>query len=71
MENADIERLKEIFITRKEHESKMDVLEAKILSDSVELAVIKHKLDTISWVSKTTLGAVIAALVGAVVKFMF
>lgn len=66
LEREDIERLKEIFVTRQECESSMDDVNQKLANDSTELALIKQKLDTITWVSKTTLAAVIVAIVGAV-----
>lgn len=66
LEREDIERLKEIFVTRQECESSMDDVNQKLANDSTELALIKQKLDTITWVSKTTLAAVIVAIVGAI-----
>ena len=66
LEKEDIERLKEIFVTRQECDSSMDDVNQKLANDSTELALIKQKLDTITWVSKTTLAAVIVAIVGAV-----
>ena len=43
----------------------LDDINKKLANDSTELALIKQKLDTISWISKTTLAAVIVAIVGA------
>ena len=65
-----IERLKEIFVTRRECDSTMDEVNRKLANDSTELALIKQKLDTITWVSKTTLAAVIVAIVGAVMSLI-
>ena len=48
----------------------MSELKEKVANDSTELALIKQKLDTITWVSKTTLGAVIIAIVGAVMALI-
>lgn len=62
----DIDRLKEIFVTRQECDTTVNEIEKKLANDSTELALIKQKLDTITWVSKTTLGAVIVAIVGAI-----
>ena len=42
----------------------------KLANDNTKLALIEHKLDTIAWVSKTTLGAVLVALVGAVLSLI-
>lgn len=70
IEKEDIDRLKEIFVTRQECDEKNDTIEKKLSSDATELALIKQKLDQISWVSKTTLGAVIVALIGALLKLI-
>ena len=70
IEIADIERLKEIFITRQECDIITDDINKKLSNDSTELALIKQKLDTITWVSKTTLAAVIVAIVSALMAFI-
>lgn len=59
IDNQDIDRLKEIFVTRKECDTITDDLSHKLNNDSTELALIKQQLNTISWVAKTTLGTVI------------
>jgi hypothetical protein len=66
----DIERLKEIFVTRQECQDTNRELEEKIANDSTKLAVIEQELKTITWVSKTTLAAVIVAIVGAVMAMI-
>lgn len=70
VEREDIERLKEIFVTRMECDMITDEINKKLANDSTELALIKQKLDTISWVSKTTLGAVVVAIVGALLSLI-
>ena len=70
IDREDIERLKEIFVTRLECDSITDDINKKLANDSTELALIKQKLDTISWVSKTTLGAVVVAIVGALLSLI-
>lgn len=70
LEKEDIERLKEIFVTRQECDSVTDEINKKLANDSTELALIRQKLDTITWVSKTTLAAVIAVIVGAILKLI-
>ena len=70
IEDADIARLKEIFVTRAECQETNRELEEKIANDSKELAVIKQQLQVITWVSKTTLAAVIVAIVGAVMAMI-
>ena len=70
IEREDIDRLKEIFVTRQECDLITDDINKKLANDSTELALIKQKLDTISWVSKTTLGAVMVAIVGAILSLI-
>lgn len=59
IEEQDIDRLKEIFVTRRECDTTMDDVNKKLANDSTELALIKQQLNTISWVAKTTLASVI------------
>jgi hypothetical protein len=70
LEDADIARLKEIFVTRQECQDTNEEINKKLANDSTELALIKQQLNTISWVSKTTLGAVIVAIVGAIMAMI-
>ena len=63
VDQADIERLKEIFVTRRECDTVTDDINRKLNSDNKELALIKAQLATISWVAKTTLASVIGLLV--------
>ena len=57
IEDRDIDRLKEIFVTRRECDSHIDDVNKKLANDSTELALIKKDIKTISWVAKTTLAA--------------
>ena len=68
-DNIDIERLKEIFITRRECDLITDDINKKLSNDSVELALIKQQLNTITWVAKTTLAAVLTTLVGMIITY--
>jgi hypothetical protein len=70
LEPEDIARLKEIFVTRQECQDTNEEINKKLANDSTELALIKQQLNTISWVSKTTLGAVIVAIVGAIMAMI-
>ena len=70
IEKEDMERLKEVFVTRLECDTITDDINKKLSNDSTELALIKQKLDTISWISKTTLAAVIVAIVGALLSLI-
>ena len=70
IDNADIDRLKEIFVTRQECDTITDDINKKLANDSTELALIKSKLDTITWLAKTTLASVLVAIVGAVMALI-
>lgn len=70
IENEDVERLKEIFITRRECDTITDDINNKLSNDNKELALIKHQLETISWVAKTTLAAVLTTLVGMIISYV-
>ena len=63
LESADIERLKEIFVTRKECDRDMDVVKAKLSDDSARLAVIESQLKLILWVLAGVGGGIITMLV--------
>lgn len=62
VDQEDIERLKEIFVTRRECDAVTDGINKKLNSDNRELALIKAQLATISWVAKTTLASVVGLL---------
>jgi len=63
IENADIERLKEVFVTREECSRDMGVMNERVNSINVDLAVIKSQLKTIQWLVMTVGAGVITALV--------
>lgn len=63
IEQSDIDRLKEIFVTRKECDKVTENLKNKLSNDSVRLAVIESKLGTITWLLTAVGGGVIATLV--------
>ena len=63
IEQSDIDRLKEIFITRIECDEVTENLKSKLSNDSVRLAVIESKLGTITWLLTAVGGGVIATLV--------
>lgn len=67
---ADMERLKEIFVTRRECDDITDEINGKLANDMTKLAVIENQLKTIGWVSKTTLAAVVTAIVGAIMMLI-
>ena len=62
LERDDIDRLKEIFVTRQECDVNMDGINDKIGKSDVRLAVIEHRLGTISWLLMTVCGGIITIL---------
>ena len=70
IEKEDIEHLKLIFVTREECDSNNDDINRKLSNDSTELALIKQQLSSILWIAKTTLGTVLAGIVGAVLAMV-
>lgn len=66
----DLEYLKAYFVTRQECDGKTDEINSKLANDMTKLAPIEQKLNTLGWVSKTTLGAVITAIVGAILTLV-
>lgn len=71
IDDKDIERLKEIFVTRNKCDERSDIVEKRLSSGDTKFALIEQQLSVISWVSKTTLGAVILAIVGAILSLIF
>lgn len=67
IEDNDIERLKEIFVTRHECQKSTDNFETKLNKDLVRLAVIETKLGQITWL----LGAVAGGVITMLVKMFF
>ena len=63
IEQSDTDRLKEIFVTRKECDGTTESIKSKLSSDRVQLAVIESKLGTITWLLTAVGGGVIATLV--------
>lgn len=63
LEDHDIERLKEIFVTRQECQAQTDSFESKLNKDLVRLAVIETKLSQITWILSTVAAGVVTMLV--------
>ena len=63
VEEKDIERLKEIFVTRQECQKQTDSFEAKLNKDLVRLAVIETKLSQITWILSTVAAGVVTMLI--------
>lgn len=63
IEDHDIDRLKEIFVTRQECQNTNDEIEKKLSSDLVRLAVIENQLKVITWLLYAVAGGVITMLI--------
>lgn len=63
LEREDIDRLKEIFVTRQECQNQTDSFENKLSKDLVRLAVIETKLSQITWILTAVGGGVITMLI--------
>ena len=71
IEKEDIERLRDIFVTRKECDEDMSTLRQQNASIETKLALIEDKVNTITWVAKTTLAAVIGFVVVYIATLLF
>ncbi len=63
IDEKDIDRLGEIFVTRKECQKTNDEIERKLSSDLVRLAVIENQLKVITWLLYAVAGGVITMLI--------
>lgn len=63
IEDNDIDRLREIFVTRQECQKTNDEIERKLSSDLVRLAVIENQLKVITWLLYAVAGGVITMLI--------
>lgn len=63
IDEKDIDRLKEIFVTRIECQKTNDEIEKKLSSDLVRLAVIENQLKVITWLLYAVAGGVITMLI--------
>ena len=63
IEPQDIDRLKEIFVTKEDCHDKSETLDTRLSKDLVRLAVIESQLKLILWVLMAIGGCVITMLV--------
>ncbi len=63
LEEKDIDRLREIFVTRQECQKTNDEIERKLSNDLVRLAVIENQLKIITWLLYAVTGGVITMLI--------
>ena len=63
IEEKDIARLKEIFVTRHECQQATDAFDSKLNKDLVRLAVIETKLSQITWILSTVAAGAVTMLI--------
>mgnify|MGYP003438329342 CR=1 FL=1 len=63
IEDHDIERLKEIFVTRQECQDINEEIKTKLSSDLVRLAVIENQLKVITWILYAVAGGIVTMLI--------
>lgn len=63
IEKEDIDRLKDIFVTRQECESDMKRVDDKLSNDNARLAVIEQQLKTITWLLTAVGGGIITMII--------
>ena len=63
IDEKDIERLKEIFVTRQECQDINEEIKANITKDLVRLAVIENQLKVITWILYAVAGGIITMLI--------
>ena len=63
IDEKDIDRLKEIFVSRQECQEVNEGIKTKLSSDLVRLAVIENQLKVITWILYAVAGGVITMLV--------
>ena len=63
IDDHDIERLKEIFVTRQKCQEINNEIKTKLSSDLVRLAVIENQLKVITWILYAVSGGIITMLI--------
>lgn len=63
IDEKDIDRLKEIFVSRQECQEINEEIETKLSNDLVRLAVIENQLKVITWLLYAVAGGVITMLI--------
>lgn len=63
IDEKDIDRLKEIFVSRQECQETNDEIKTKLSSDLVRLAVIENQLKVITWILYAVAGGVVTMLI--------
>ena len=63
IDRDDIDRLKEVFVTREECTTNQNIIDNRVNDINVDLAVIRTQLKTIQWLLTTIGAGVIATLI--------
>ena len=63
LEDHDIDRLKEIFVTRQECQEQKDTFESKMTKELVRLAIIEADVKQQKWLTASVIGGVITMLI--------
>ena len=63
LEDKDIDRLREIFVTRQECQEQKDTFESKMTKELVRLAVIEADVKQQKWLTASVIGGVITMLI--------
>ena len=63
IDEKDIERLKEIFVSRQECQEINEEIKTNLSSDLVRLAVIENQLKVITWILYAVAGGIITMLI--------
>lgn len=63
IDGNDIDRLKEIFVTRQECQDINEEIKENITKDLVRLAVIENQLKIITWILYAVAGGIITMLI--------
>ena len=63
IDEKDIDRLKEIFVSRKECQDINEEIKSNLTKDLVRLSVIENQLKIITWVLYAVAGGVITMLI--------
>lgn len=63
LEQQDIDRLKEIFVTRHECNRQADSIESKLTKDLVRISVIETEMKQIKWLLTAVTGGIITMLI--------
>lgn len=66
IDEKDIDRLKEIFVTRQECDTKQDEVNKKVTEAEKNIALMQKDIATISFVAKATLTSSIGVLVAEI-----